>query len=114
MFTVDAPGEQADEPAPPRLTVPSGPYARRGDDDGPAARRYGAGVPLALAVAGLASLAAGAIHATAAGTHSSARAAATTFVALGLAQLAWGAYALVRSDRLVTLAGAALNAAAGT
>jgi hypothetical protein len=118
VTTVDAPPviDPGEDAPGTRLTVPSGPYARRWDDDpGAGGRRpgvAGGGVPAALAVAGLASLGAGAIHATAAGAHGEHRATAVAFVSLALLQLAWGAYALVRSNRVVMLAGAAVNAAA--
>jgi hypothetical protein len=115
VFTVDAPSEHGQDDPPRRLTVPSGPYARRAgddDDDRPGGGQTRGGVPGALAVAGLASLGAGAIHATAAGAHGEHRATAVAFVAIALAQLGWGALALLRSNRLVTLAGAAVNAVA--
>ena len=48
-----------------------------------------------LALAGLASLGAGAIHAAAMGIHAELEQAARAFAVLALAQLAWGAYALV-------------------
>ncbi|HEY7224075.1 MAG TPA: hypothetical protein VH561_10865 [Micromonosporaceae bacterium] len=71
-----------------------------------------AGVPGVLATAAIASLGAGAIHATAAGSHSDHRAAVVAFVITATAQIGWGAWALRRSVRLVNLAGAAINAAA--
>ncbi|MCU1594388.1 MAG: hypothetical protein JWO12_1780 [Frankiales bacterium] len=66
--------------------------------------------PLSLAtpwmvVAGIASLGAGAVHFAAAGAHGEHKAAAVTFIALAVAQVAWGSWALVRSDRLVGLLG---------
>jgi hypothetical protein len=69
-------------------------------------------VPGVLAAAGMASLAAGAIHAAAAGAHGETRQAAIAFTVLAAAQLAWGGFVLVRSHRLLTLAGVALNLAA--
>jgi hypothetical protein len=65
-----------------------------------------------LAVSGMASLGAGAIHAAAIGVHAEHRQAAITFAVLALLQLAWGGVALVRSGRLGALAGVALNAGA--
>jgi hypothetical protein len=63
-------------------------------------------------VAAIASLGAGAIHATAAGAHSEHRAAVVAFALTAIAQLGWGAWALGRAGRLVGLLGAATNAAA--
>lgn len=65
-----------------------------------------------LAAAGLASVAAGIIHATAAGAHSEERQAVIAFAACAAFQVAWGAWALVRSNRWIALIGAAGNAAA--
>jgi hypothetical protein len=65
-----------------------------------------------LGVAGVGSLGAGAVHAAAIGVHSEHRAAVLTFATLATLQLAWGALALVRSGRLVALAGALINGAA--
>jgi hypothetical protein len=67
---------------------------------------------LTLTVAAIASLGAGAIHATAAGAHSEHPAAAAAFVLTAVAQLGWGAYAFARPGRRVALLGAAVNAAA--
>ena len=61
------------------------------------------------AVAGMASLASGAIHAAAIGVHAEHRQAALAFTVLALLQLGWGALALVRSGRLVSLAGIAVG-----
>ena len=72
------------------------------------ARRPGFGP---LAVAGFASLGAGAIHATAVGSHSEHHAAMYVFVAVAMFQLAWGAWALQRSDRAIAWLGALGNAA---
>lgn len=68
--------------------------------------------PVLLTTAAIASLGAGAIHATAAGAHSEHRAAVVAFVLTAIAQLGWGAWALNRSGRLVSLVGAAANAGA--
>jgi hypothetical protein len=65
-----------------------------------------------LAVAGLASIAAGVIHATAAGAHSEHRQTVIAFAVCAAFQFGWGAWALVRSGRLLALIGAAGNAAA--
>jgi hypothetical protein len=72
----------------------------------------GRSVPGVLAVAAIASLGAGAIHATAAGVHSEHRAAVIAFVVTAIAQLAWGAWALSRPGRVVGLVGGAINGAA--
>jgi hypothetical protein len=71
-----------------------------------------AAVPGVLRVAAIASLGAGAIHATAAGAHSEHRSAVIAFVLIAVAQIGWGAWAYSRAGRLVSLAGAAINAAA--
>ncbi len=62
-----------------------------------------------MAVSGLASLGAGAIHAAAIGVHAEHRAAAVTFVIVAALQLAWGGLALVRTGALVALSGLAIN-----
>jgi hypothetical protein len=67
--------------------------------------------PGVLTVAAVASMAAGAIHATAAGAHSEPRAAMVAFVVTAIAQIGWGAWALSRSTVAVSLTGAGLNAA---
>jgi hypothetical protein len=64
-----------------------------------------------LAIAGFASLGAGAIHATAVGSHSEHHAAMYVFIATAIFQLAWGAWALQRSDRTIAWLGALGNAA---
>ena len=64
-----------------------------------------------LALAGAASLGAGAVHAAAIGVHSEHRQAVYAFTAVAVFQLAWGAIALVRSSRGLALIGAAGNAA---
>ncbi|HKY65433.1 MAG TPA: hypothetical protein VJM49_03645 [Acidimicrobiales bacterium] len=68
--------------------------------------------PGVLRVAAIASLAAGAIHATAAGAHSEHRSAVVAFAVTAVLQIGWGALAFSRSGRAVALAGAAINAAA--
>jgi hypothetical protein len=65
-----------------------------------------------VTVAALASIAAGAIHATAAGAHSEHRAAVVAFALTAVFQIGWGALVLLRSSRLVALVGLAGNAAA--
>ncbi len=65
-----------------------------------------------LALAGLASLAAGAIHAAAIGVHAEHQAAARTFAVLAVAQIAWGVVALVARRRSLALLGLAINGAA--
>ncbi|MBK5222760.1 MAG: hypothetical protein JJE52_07780 [Acidimicrobiia bacterium] len=61
-----------------------------------------------LAGAAIASIAAGAIHAVAAGAHSESRQAMWAFSVLGAQQIAWGVVALVRPSRLMAAAGAGL------
>lgn len=68
--------------------------------------------PSVLAIAALASIGAGAIHATAVGVHNEHRQAMYAFVLLAVFQIGWGALAFVRSHRLVALLGAAGNALA--
>jgi hypothetical protein len=63
------------------------------------------------AAAGMASLASGAIHAAAIGVHAEHRQTALAFTVLALLQLGWGALALVRAGRLVSLAGIAVGLA---
>jgi hypothetical protein len=65
-----------------------------------------------VAVAALASIGAGAIHATAAGAHSEHRAAVVAFALTAAFQIGWGALVLVRPSRAVALLGVAGNAAA--
>lgn len=65
-----------------------------------------------MALAGIASLGAGAIHATAIGVHGEHDAAARAFAALAAAQLAWGALALVARRTAVAVAGIVLGAVA--
>ena len=64
-----------------------------------------------LALAGAASLGAGAIHAAAIGVHSEHRQAVYAFTAVAVFQLGWGAIAVVRSSRWLALIGAVGNAA---
>jgi hypothetical protein len=68
--------------------------------------------PTALWWAGLASLGAGAIHATAVGLHSEHRQAAVAFALLAAFQLGWGALALLRAPRALIAVGAVGNAVA--
>lgn len=75
-------------------------------DDGSHSARQGF-----TAAAGMASLGSGAIHAAAIGVHAEHRQAALAFTVLALLQLGWGALALVRSGRLVSLAGIAVGLA---
>ena len=63
-----------------------------------------------LVVAGAASLGAGAIHAVAAGVHGGTTQAAAAFTAAAAFQLGWGAWAMVRNNRLGCLVGLAGNA----
>lgn len=60
-------------------------------------------------VAGMVSLGAGAIHASAIGVHAEHRAAALTFAVVAALQLAWGGLALVRTGRPVALLGGLVN-----
>ena len=69
-------------------------------------------VPGTLRFAALASLAAGAIHATAAGAHSEHRGVVVAFAVTAALQIGWGALALVRSGVPVSLSGVAVNGAA--
>jgi hypothetical protein len=88
-------------------TGPTPPPLTSGSPDRPTAV-----VPGALRLAAIASLGAGAIHATAAGAHSEHRSAVVAFVVTAALQIAWGALALNRPWRLVGLAGIAINGAA--
>jgi hypothetical protein len=65
-----------------------------------------------LAVAAVASIAAGIIHAGAIASHSEHRAAVWAFLITTVIQVAWGAYALARPQRWVALAGVAIGAVA--
>lgn len=64
-----------------------------------------------LALAGAASLAAGAIHATAIGAHSEHRSAVVLFTLVAVLQVGFGAAALARPGRLVLVLGAMANLA---
>jgi hypothetical protein len=65
-----------------------------------------------LAVAAVASIVAGTIHAGAIASHSEHRAAVWTFLITTVIQVAWGAYALARPRRLVAVVGVAIGALA--
>jgi hypothetical protein len=65
-----------------------------------------------LSVAALASIGAGAIHATAAGAHSEHKAAVVAFVLTAAFQIGWGVVALVRPARWVSVVGVVGNTAA--
>jgi hypothetical protein len=99
------------EPA-PDLEPPPEPASSPDAGSATPGRLAAAPVPGVLRVAAIASIGAGAIHATAAGAHSEHRSAVVAFVVTAVAQIAWGALALSRPWRLVALAGAAINAAA--
>jgi hypothetical protein len=68
-------------------------------------------IPGTLRAAAIASLGAGAIHATAAGAHAEHRATVVAFAVVAVLQIGWGALALVRSGAAVGLAGVAINGA---
>jgi len=70
------------------------------------------GVPPGLVVGGLASLAAGAVHATAVGSHAEHRSVVWTFALLAAFQIGWGVVALVWDRRWVALVGVVGSAAA--
>jgi hypothetical protein len=76
-------------------------------------RRAGASLAIApaVAVAAVASLGAGAIHAAAIGAHSEHRQAVITFTIVAAIQIAWGVLALIYPSRLLALSGAVANAA---
>lgn len=101
MTTIDETDAEGAEPA-----VPAGPTESPADPV--------PGGPGVLRVAALASLGAGAIHATAAGTHGDQRAAVVAFTVTALLQIGWGALALARRERLLVPAGIAVNGAALT
>ena len=67
-----------------------------------------------LALAGLASLGAGTMHAAAIAAHSDHRQAVWAFTGVAVAQLAWGAAAVARPRRWLAAAGIALAVAAAT
>ena len=68
--------------------------------------------PDLLSLAGVVSIAAGIIHATAAGAHSEHKQTVWAFAACAVFQIGWGALALLRSGRLLALLGVVGNAAA--
>jgi hypothetical protein len=70
------------------------------------------GIPGPLRIAALASLGAGAIHATCVGTHGDERSVIFSFAVIAALQIGWGALALVRAGRWVSLSGIAINGAA--
>ena len=78
----------------------------------PRARAGTAALAPALAIAAIASIGAGAIHAAAIGVHSEHRQAVIAFTIIAIAQLGWGVFALQRAGRLMLLAGAGINLAA--
>jgi hypothetical protein len=80
-------------------------YIDRPDDTTPFA------VVPGLAVATIASIGAGAIHAAAIGVHSEHHQAVVTFTIVAAVQIGWGVLALVRRNRLLVLAGVIANAA---
>jgi hypothetical protein len=80
--------------------------------EGGGPRWWPAGHGDGLRAGACASLAAGAIHATAVGVHGEHRQAAVAFAAVALFQLIWGAAALVRPGAAVARAGAVGNGAA--
>jgi len=82
-----------------------------GDITAPRSRPATATIAPAVAVAGLTSIGAGAIHAAAMGAHAEHNQAVVTFAIVALVQIAWGIYALLRPGRVFLLVGAAINAA---
>ncbi len=68
--------------------------------------------PGPLAIAGVASMAAGAIHAVAVGSHAAEPQASRAFAVLAALQLGWGALALVGRHRAIAVAGLAIHAVA--
>ena len=89
------------EPAPPTEATPAA-----------SSSSSSAAPSTAMAVAGIASLGAGAIHAVAIGVHGEPRQMAYAFTAVAVAQLAFGALALVRGGRAVATAGVLVSGAA--
>lgn len=65
--------------------------------------------PSPLAIAGCASIGAGAIHGAATGTHAEHRILVMLFVWAAAAQIAWGIVALLRSSTIVALTGLTVN-----
>ena len=92
-------------PPPPR-------YAPLAPDPVPASDHGSGGIPGPLRIAALASLGAGAIHATCVGTHGDERSVIFSFAVIAALQIGWGALALVRAGRWVSLSGIAINGAA--
>jgi hypothetical protein len=93
-------------------TVATTPAASQPNTPTPAAPTSLTPVPGALRAGAIASLGAGAIHATAAGAHSEPHSAAVAFALTAVLQIGWGALALGRGGRLVSLAGVAVNGGA--
>jgi hypothetical protein len=102
VFTLDRPSESSPDEEP-----------RSGDiDTKTSSTTEKVALPAVLAASAFASLGAGAIHATAAGAHSEAKAASVTFVIIAVLQIGWGVAALLKPHRLVTLAGVLINGGA--
>jgi hypothetical protein len=93
-------------------TTSAPPHRARSNTLTPGAPTSIAPVPGVLRAAAIASLGAGAIHATAAGAHSEPRTAAVAFALTAVLQIGWGALALWSGARLVGLAGVAVNGGA--
>ncbi len=93
-----------------RMSTKIGAEADSGAGVVPRPSLVGAFGPLALA--GVASIGAGAIHAAAIGSHSEHRQAVMVFTILALVQIGWGAVALAARRRAVGLVGVAVHAAA--
>ena len=103
MFTLDRPSESSPDEEPRSGDTGTGSSSTTTEK---------AALPAVLAAAAFASLGAGAIHATAAGAHSEAKAASVTFVIIAVLQIGWGVAALLKPHRLVTLAGVLINGGA--
>ena len=80
-------------------------------DDAPTPRARLAS-PRLLVIAATASIVAGIVHTGAVAAHSDHRAAVWTFLAVAVAEVAWGAWALARRSRWVAVLGVVLGAAA--
>lgn len=104
MFTLERPTETSLGSDDTDVATPGG--TTESPRSGPVA------LPAILAAAAFASLGAGAIHATAAGAHSEHRSTVIAFVAIAILQIGWGVVALLRPQRLVSLAGVLINGAA--
>jgi len=102
VFTLDRPSESSPDEEP----------RSGGTGTGSSTTAEKVALPAVLAAAAFASLGAGAIHATAAGAHSEAKAASVTFVIIAVLQIGWGVAALLKPQRLVTLAGVLINGGA--